>query len=99
MSVPLRRESVPVTPAEAEILERLAQRSGPERDALAELVGELGTSRASVLHALLSVGVQAVRERARENAYAELAAATDPDDEHEIRTARRRQIAEWRNET
>ena len=98
MSVPQRRESVPVTPAEAEILERLVQRSGPERDALAELVGELGTSRASVLHALLSVGVQIVRERARENGYAVLAAATEPDDQHEIRMARRRQIAEWRDE-
>ncbi|MGQ0574524.1 MAG: hypothetical protein ACT4RN_10005 [Pseudonocardia sp.] len=97
MSAP-RRESVPMTPAEVGVVERLMHRSGPERDALAELVPDVGTSRASVLHALLSVGVQAVRERVREGAYAELAATADGEGEREIRLRRRRQAAGWRDE-
>lgn len=87
-----------MTPTEAGILERLVQRSGPEHDALAELVPDVGTSRASVLHALLSVGLEAVRDRVRENGYAELDATTSTDDEREIRTARRRQLDEWRED-
>lgn len=74
------------------------QRTSPERTALAELVPVAGESRASVLHALLSVGMEAVREKARERAYGELAAQSGEDDRPEIRTVRRRQLAEWRDE-
>lgn len=87
-----------MTPADVTGLERLMQPASPERAALNELVPGTGESRASVLHALVSVGMDAVRERARETAYAVLAAQPSDDDELEIRTARRRQLAGWRDE-
>lgn len=96
MTAPARRESVPVTSAQATTLEQLLKQASPERAALDDLVPEVGTSRAGVLHALLSVGMEAVREKARERAYTELAAQSGADDEHEIRTGRRRQLSEWR---
>ena len=88
MSTAARRESIPLTEDDLAVLERLLQSSSLERRALEELSEEVGDSKAAVLHALLVVGIDAVRERAREDGYRELLASRDADDETQIRTAR-----------
>ncbi|MGH4018395.1 MAG: hypothetical protein ACRDT0_03955 [Pseudonocardiaceae bacterium] len=88
-----------MTTAEATLLDRLMQRDSLERTALDELVPDTGTSKAALLHALLSVGIETVRERAREAGYEALAAQQTVEDERELRTARRRQLDAWREET
>jgi hypothetical protein len=98
MSTAARRESIPLTEDDLAVLERLLQSSSPERRTLERLSGEVGNSKAALLHALLVVGIDAVRERAREDGYRELLVSRDADDEAEIRTARRRQIADWGDE-
>ncbi|HEY0499904.1 MAG TPA: hypothetical protein VGD48_29435 [Kutzneria sp.] len=98
MSTAARRESIPLTEDDLAVLERLLQSSSLERRALEQLSDEVGDSKAALLHALLVVGIDAVRERAREDGYRELMVSRDTDDEAEIRAARRRQIAGWGNE-
>ena len=98
MATAARRESIPLTEDDLAVLERLLQTSSLERRALEQLSEEVGESKASVLHALLVVGIDAVRERAREDGYLELKAANDVGGEQEIRTARRRQVASWGDE-
>ncbi len=98
MSTAARRESIPLTEDDLAVLERLLQSSSLERRALEQLSDEVGDSKAALLHALLAVGIDAVRERAREDGYRELLVSRDADDEAEIRTARRRQIANWGDE-
>jgi hypothetical protein len=98
MATAARRESIPVTEDDLAVLERLLQSSSLERRALEQLSDEVGDSKAALLHALLVVGIDAVRERAREDGYRELRATQDADEEREIRTARRRQIADWGDE-
>jgi len=98
MATAARRESIPLTEDDLAVLERLLQSSSLERRALEQLSEEVGDSKAALLHALLVVGIDAVRERAREDGYHELMASQDTDDEQEIRTARRRQIADWGDE-
>lgn len=98
MTAAARRESIPITEDDATMVERLMQVSSLERLALAELSPDLGDSKASVLHALLSVGIEAVRERAREAGYRALLAEGVESDGAEIRTARRRQIEAWSDE-
>jgi hypothetical protein len=98
MGTAARRESIPLTDDDLAVLERLLQTSSLERRALEQLADEVGESKAAILHALLAVGIDAVRERAREDGYRELRASRDADDEAEIRTARRRQLAAWGDE-
>jgi hypothetical protein len=98
MGTAARRESIPLTENDLAVLERLLQTSSLERRALEQLSAEVGDSKAALLHALLVVGIDAVRERAREDGYRELLESRDADDEREIRTARRRQIADWGDE-
>ncbi|EWM12962.1 hypothetical protein KUTG_03266 [Kutzneria sp. 744] len=98
MSTAARRESIPLTDADLAVLERLLQSSSLERRALEQLSDEVGDSKAAVLHALLVLGLDAVRERAREDGYRELLASRDADDEAAVRAARRRQIADWGDE-
>ncbi|MFC0434467.1 hypothetical protein [Kutzneria buriramensis] len=98
MTAAARRESIPLTDDDLAVLERLSQSSSLERRALEQLSDEVGESKAALLHALLVLGIDAVRERAREDGYRELQASWDAGDEQEIRTARRRQIASWGDE-
>ena len=98
MATAARRESIPLTDDDLAILERLLQTSSLERRALEQLSEEVGESKAAVLHALLLVGIDAVRERAREDGYLELKATNDVEGDQEIRTARRRQVADWGDE-
>jgi hypothetical protein len=93
-----RRESVPLTEDDLAVLERLLQSSSLERRALEKLTAEVGDSKAALLHALLVVGIDAVRERAREDGYRALLSTRDASEDEEIRTARRRQIADWGDE-
>ncbi|MEV6604840.1 hypothetical protein [Kutzneria sp. NPDC051319] len=98
MSTAARRESIPLTEDDLAVLERLLQSSSLERRALEQLSEEVGDSKAALLHALLVVGIDAVRERAREDGYRELMASQDAEDKAEIRAARHRQIASWGEE-
>jgi hypothetical protein len=97
----MRREYVPVTDDEQSVLELLRQDTR-ERRALTELVGELGTSRAAVAHAVLSVGVDAVRARVQELAYVELAesfpAHEDAERRAEAASRRARAADRWDRE-
>ncbi|MPZ65301.1 MAG: hypothetical protein GEU83_07195 [Pseudonocardiaceae bacterium] len=81
------------------LLDRLTQQGTLERTALDDLVPDVGTSKAALLHALLSVGIEAVREHARESGYEALAAQQTAEGEREVRTTRRRQLDAWRDET
>jgi hypothetical protein len=76
-----RRENIPVTDQEVSVLDRLMQPDSAERRALSELVGELGSSRASLAHAVLSIGLETLKERVLEDGYAALAASYT-DQEH-----------------
>jgi len=71
MATAARRESIPLTEDDLAVLERLLQSSSLERRALEQLSEEVGDSKAALLHALLVVGIDAVRERAREAPFAE----------------------------
>lgn len=97
MTATLRRENIPVTAQEASLLEELTHTDSPARKALAELCGGLGTSRATVSHAVLTLGMKAVREKIQEIGYAHLAASyTDQEraEQRSITASRRRRSAE-----
>jgi hypothetical protein len=99
MASSVRRENVPVTETELSLLDRLAQPDSPERAALAELLREQpGTSRAQLAHAVLALGVQAVRAKVQEAGYAALAASYTEDelDQRRAETASRRERAHQR---
>jgi hypothetical protein len=98
MTSPLRRENIPITESEQSLLYRLLQADSPERAALAELAGELGTSRASIAHAVLTVGIETVRAKVQEAGYAKLAASYTDDerDQRRAETVSRRERAERR---
>jgi hypothetical protein len=85
-------ENIPVPEAIQSLLDRLQQPGSPERAALAELVGELGTERAAIAEAVLTVGMAAIGAKVEEIAYAELAASyTDEErDQRRAETASRR---------
>jgi hypothetical protein len=95
----VRRENIPVTETELSLLDRLAQPDSPERVALAELLHEQpGTSRAQLAHAVLALGMQAVRAKVQEAGYAALAASYTDDelDQRHAEAASRRERAQRR---
>lgn len=74
MGLMVKRTSVTLDREEESVLAALS-RGGPERDALISLAerSELAVnSEAAIIRALLRVGAHAVRERALEQAYAEM---------------------------
>jgi hypothetical protein len=94
------RKSLPLTERDLADLERLRGQT-PERDALADLSGIAveSVTEAALLHMIFAAGLQAIREKAEERAYAEAAAdrlASGEADENR-RIARRRRPA-WADE-
>jgi hypothetical protein len=85
-------ESIPVPEAIGSLLDRLQQPDSPERAALAALVGQLSTERASLAQAVLAVGMEAIHAKVEEITYGELAASyTDQErDQRRAETASRR---------
>ncbi len=98
MTSSVRRENIPVTEPEQSLLDRLQQTDSPERAALAELADNLGYSRASIAHAVLAIGMEAVRVKVQEAGYAQLAASYTDDevDQRRAETTSRRARAERR---
>ncbi|HVK22699.1 MAG TPA: hypothetical protein VM677_15165 [Actinokineospora sp.] len=99
MAASIRRENIPVTPEEQTLLEALREDDSVLRRALLSLSGEPGNSRAQVAHAVLAIGIETLRERAREIGYAELASAhTEAElatQRAEITTRRDRARSRW----
>jgi len=94
------RKSLPLTERDLADLQRLRGQT-PERDALADLSGVAveSVTEAALLHLIFAAGLQAIREKAEEHAYASAAAdrlASGEADENR-RTARRRRPA-WADE-
>jgi hypothetical protein len=95
------RKSLPLTERDLAHLERLRDRT-PERDALAELVGVASVesvTEAALLHMIFAAGLQAIREKAEEHAYASAAAdrLASGEADRARRIARRRRPA-WADE-
>lgn len=91
MSSDVKRKAVPLSAAELAAVEAARTPGSEIHQALAELTGaEPGQSEASVLSALVGIGLGAVRQRATERGYAALAAelAADPE-EAAVRAASR----------
>lgn len=91
------RKSVPLTPDELALLDAARTDGTPTHEALTELLAanpalrELAaTSESAILHALIQLGIGAVRERAMEHGYAALAAAQDDEDRAYHAAMRRR---------
>jgi hypothetical protein len=94
------RKSLPLTERDLADLQRLRGQT-PERDALANLSGVAveSVTEAALLHLIFAAGLQAIREKAEEHAYASAAAdrlASGEADENR-RIARRRRPA-WADE-
>jgi hypothetical protein len=94
------RKSLPLTERDLADLQRLRGQT-PERDALADLSGVAveSVTEAALLHLIFAAGLQAIREKAEEHAYASAAAdrlASGEADENR-RIARRRRPA-WADE-
>jgi hypothetical protein len=65
-----KRESLPISPNEASLLEALRDLGTPEHRALVDLVShDVGSSRAAVVHAVFEIGVNEIRDRVREEGY------------------------------
>lgn len=96
-----QREHVPVSPVEQSLLTALTQADTPERQALTDLAGDVGWSRAAVAQAVLGLGIEAVRARARESGYAALAASYTAEEvlqrREEIASRRERAEPRWQN--
>ncbi|MFJ8982626.1 hypothetical protein [Streptomyces sp. NPDC102282] len=78
------RKSLPLEDGDLDALKRLRDPKSPERAAMARLAGLSVTdtaSDASLLHAVFSIGRQALREEANADGYAQLAAQQDKEDE------------------
>lgn len=89
------RKSVPINDREREFVERLRTPGSPERDALSvvagvDLSGEV--SEAEILHALVSVGRDAVAEQVLEDGYRALAASENEEDRALHRAMRDRAV-------
>jgi hypothetical protein len=94
------RKSLPLTERDLADLERLREQT-PERDALAELSGITveSVTEAALLHMIFAAGLQAIRERAEERAYASAAADQLASGEaDEIRRIARRRRPAWAGE-
>lgn len=95
----VQRKALPMTERDLADLAMLRSEESPQRRALRELSGgELGMSEAAVLHALIEVGLRAVKEAARDEGYAALAASRTPEDVAELRALRERRRARTADE-
>jgi hypothetical protein len=94
------RKSLPLTERDLADLERLRGQT-PEREALSDLAGVVveGVTEAVLLRMIFAAGLQAVREKAEELAYASAAAErlTSGEAEETRRIGRRRRPA-WADE-
>jgi hypothetical protein len=86
------RKSVPVTPEDAQVVERVQEPQSNERTALAELGIELSAnpSEAEVLQALIEAGRIAVQQQVMATGYAAAAAAQDDESRAYRRAMRQR---------
>lgn len=94
------RKSLPLTERDLADLERLRGRT-PERDALSDLAGVVveGVTDAALLHMIFTAGLQAIREKAEELAYASAAAERlNSGEAEEIRRIARRRRPAWADE-
>ncbi len=94
------RKSLPLTERDLADLERLRGQT-PERDALADIAGVVveGVAEAALLHLIFAAGLQAIREKAEEHAYASAAADRLASGEaQEIRRTARRRRPAWADE-
>ena len=94
------RKSLPLTEHDLADLERLRGQT-PERDALSDLAGVVveGVAEAALLHMIFAAGLQAIREKAEERAYARAAADRLASGEaEEIRRIARRRRPAWTGE-
>jgi hypothetical protein len=94
------RKSLPLTERDLADLERLRGQT-PERDALRDIAGVAveGVAEAALLHMIFAAGLQAIREKAEERAYASAAADRLASGEaQEIRRIARRRRPAWADE-
>jgi hypothetical protein len=94
------RKSLPLTERDLADLERLRVQT-PERDALSDLAGMVveGVTEAALLHMIFTAGLQAIREKTEELAYASAAADRLTSGEaDEIRRIARRRRPAWADE-
>ncbi|HEY9376550.1 MAG TPA: hypothetical protein VIQ02_05580 [Jiangellaceae bacterium] len=82
------RKSIPIDPADRDVVQRIRTPGSPEHEALRAEGVELSetSSEAEALHALLVVGRRALEESVLEAGYARLATAED-DEDREFRRA------------
>jgi hypothetical protein len=91
------RKSLPLTERDLAGLERLQEES-PERRALGELAGVVveSATEAALLHMIFAAGLQAIREKAEESAYASAGADRLASGESgELRRIARRRRPGW----
>ncbi|MDR1187614.1 MAG: hypothetical protein LBK95_09180 [Bifidobacteriaceae bacterium] len=86
------RKSVPLTPSQVALVERVREPGSPERAAIEGVVGPVvGTlSEARALSELIEVALKVLREVRLEQGYAALACASDQGDEAHARAVRAR---------
>lgn len=88
------RKSVPLTPSEVALVQRARADGTPLHEALARLAGgDVGTSEAATLRAILTLGIDTLMEELSMQDYAHLAAARDAEDEAYETAMRRRSRA------
>jgi hypothetical protein len=85
------RKTVPLTRAEAAVIEQARTAGTPYHTALSVLVGEeAARSEAATLHALVAYGLHALEEQVALDSYAQLAESRDVEDEEYAAALRRR---------
>jgi hypothetical protein len=92
MAQPSTRKTVPLSGAEASLIEHARTRGTPYRAALIRLAGEdAARSEAATLHALVALGLNALGEQVALDGYAELAESRNAEDEAYAAMLRRRE--------
>jgi hypothetical protein len=88
---PSTRKTVPLSSAEAFVIEQARTKGTPFHAALKELVGEdAARSEAATLHALVAYGLHALSEQVALDGYAKLAESREAEDEEYSAVLRRR---------
>ena len=87
----IARKTVPLTGAEASLIDQARTAGTPYHTALTQLLGEEVTrSEAATLHALVTYSLNALGEQVALDSYAQLAASRDTEDEAHAAMMRRR---------
>jgi hypothetical protein len=85
------RKTVPLSSAEAFVIEQARTKGTPFHAALTALIGEdAARSEAATLHALVAYGLRALGEQMALDGYAKLAESRDAEDEEYSAVLRRR---------